>query len=117
MSKRSRPAGNKRQRERDKQRKRQEKEARKKLRKDMRARGLDPDALDEEGRPVYDERGEVIDYAALAAGGSPDGEATDGEPSEDGVTDGEPTDGERPDATEAGPDGDPPGELRAGESG
>jgi hypothetical protein len=49
MPKRAKATGNKRQRERDKRRKREEKDARRKWRKDMRARGLDPDAMSPDG--------------------------------------------------------------------
>ena len=55
MAKRGKPTGNKRQRERDKQRKREDKDTRRKWRKEMRARGLDPDAVDDEGRALYEE--------------------------------------------------------------
>jgi len=53
MAKRSRPTGNKRQRERDKQLKREDKDTRRKWRKEMRARGFDPDAVDKEGDSIY----------------------------------------------------------------
>ena len=61
MAKRGKPTGNKRQRERDKRRKREDKEARRQWRKDMRARGLDPDAVDEDGNPLPSDHDAFLD--------------------------------------------------------
>jgi len=66
MARRGKPTGNKRQRERDKARKREEKDARRKWRKEMRARGLDPDAVDEDGNPLVDKNGFVESEAGEA---------------------------------------------------
>ena len=101
MAKRGKPAGNKRQRERDKARKREEKDARRKWLKELRDRGIDPDAVDAEGRPLYDHDGHEIRYRAAGeavdgvrdaegAQGAPEGDPDDeseGDPDEDSTGD------------------------------
>ena len=85
MAKRAKATGNKRQRERDKRRKREEKTARKQWRKDMRARGLDPDAMDPDADP---------DAVAEGVDGEPGGEGGVEEQGEGASTAGAPAAGE-----------------------
>lgn len=114
MARRGQPQGNKRQRERDKQRKKREKEARKRWRKEMRDRGLDPDAMDEMGNPLYRE-GYIDGVRMEGFGGDPrnqrptfgDPQPELGEPAEPDA-DGESLDDAGPDSgPDSGPDAGP----------